>query len=169
MKRIHVVVAGALAGVVLAVAAVTYAQPFAGAGPGVGHGFGPGMGMGPGHGPMAGADSATTIDSRLADLKAQLKITPVQESAWQAFTGAAKQQATSMQALRAQMQGGTGTAPERMGQRTELMQQRSAAMTTMTDAFNALYAVLTPEQKAIADQHRGPMAHRGMPFAGHAS
>jgi Spy/CpxP family protein refolding chaperone len=168
MKRIHAVVAGALAGVALTVAAVTYAQPFAGVGPGVGHGFGPGMGMEPGHRPIAGVDPAA-IDSRLGDLKAQLKITPAQESAWQAYIGAAKQQAASMQALRAQMQEGTGTAPERMGQRTELMQQRSAAMSTMTNAFNALYAVLTPEQKAIADQHRGPMAHRGMPFAGHAS
>ena len=165
MKRIHTVVAGAVAGVALAVAAVTYAQPFGGMGPG----FGPGMGMERGHGPMGGVDPAAIVDSRLGDLKTQLKITPAQESAWEAFTGAAKQQAASMQALRARMQKGPSTAPERMGQRTELMQQRSAAMTTMTNAFDALYAVLTPEQKAIADQHRGPMAHRGMPFAGHVS
>jgi Spy/CpxP family protein refolding chaperone len=165
MKSNRAIIAGIVAGVSLAVAALTYAQPFAGMGPG----FGGGMGMGPGHGPMAGADPAAIIDSRLGDLKAQLKITPAQESAWQAFTGAAKQQAASMQALRDRMQGGTQAAPERMGQRAELMQQRSAAMSTTTNAFNGLYAVLTPEQKAIADQHFGPMAHRGMPFARHAS
>ena len=51
------------------------------------------------------------------------------------------------------MHTGTATAPERMGQGAELMQQRSAAMATMTNAFNALYAVLTPEQKAFLDQH----------------
>jgi len=35
-------------------------------------------------------------------------------------------------------------------------------MATMTNAFGALYAVLTPEQKAIADQNIGMMGHRGM-------
>ena len=160
MKRTHTVVAGVIAGVALAVAAATYAQPFGGMGPG----FGPGMGMGPGHGPMAGVDPSVMADSHLSDLKTQLKITPAQESAWQTFAAQAKQQAVSMQAMRAQMQEGTGTAPERMAQRTTMMQQRSAAMATMTDAFNALYAVLTPEQKAIADQNFGMMGHRGMRF-----
>ena len=74
----------------------------------------------------------------------------------------AQQQAASMQAMRAQMQEGAGTAPERMGQRATAMQQRAAGMATMTNAFNALYAVLTPEQKAIADQNVGMMGGRGM-------
>ena len=67
-----------------------------------------------------------------------------------------------MQAMRAQMQQDTGTAPERMAQRATAMQQRAAGMATMTNAFGALYAVLTPEQKAIADQNVGMMGHRGM-------
>jgi hypothetical protein len=32
----------------------------------------------------------------------------------------------------------------------------------MTGAFGALYAVLSPEQKTIADQNFGMMGHRGM-------
>ena len=164
MKRTHTLVAGLVAGVSLALAAATFAQPYGG----MGQGYGPGMGMGPGHGqmaghgPMAGVDHAAMAESRLADLKTQLKITSGQEAAWQAFTAQAKQQAADMQAMRAQMQEGTGTAPERMGQRATAMQQRAAAMATMTNAFNALYAVLTPEQKAIADQNVGMMGGRGM-------
>ena len=111
---------------------------------------------------MAGVDPAAMAESHLADLKAQLKITSAQEAAWQTFTAQAKQQAASMQAMRAQMQDGTGTAPERMGQRATAMQQRAAGMATMTNAFSALYAVLTPEQKAIADQNVGMMGGRGM-------
>ncbi len=160
MNRTRTVVTGVVAGIALAVAAATYAQPFGGMGPGFGHG----MGMGPGHGPMAGVDPAVRVDYRLSDMKAQLKITSAQEAAWQAFTAAAKEQAAGMQALRAQMQASTGTAPERMAQRTTAMQQRGAAMATMTNAFNALYAVLTPEQKAIADQNFGMMGRRGMRF-----
>jgi Spy/CpxP family protein refolding chaperone len=162
MKNIRAVVAGVAAGVALAVGAVTYAQPLGSIGPGMG------MGMGPGHGPMAGVDSTTMIDSRLSDLKALLKITGSQESAWQAFVTAAKQQATDMQAIHTQMLARTGTAPERMGQRATAMQQRAQAMTTITNAFNALYAVLTPEQKTIADQHSGMMGTHAMRFGARA-
>jgi Spy/CpxP family protein refolding chaperone len=158
MKKTPPLILGAVAGVALAVAAATYAQPYGG----MGHGFGPGMGMGPGHGPMAGVDPTAMAEAHLTDLKAQLKINAAQETAWQAFAAQAKLQAASMQALRAQMQAGTGTAPERMGQQTAAMQQRAAGMATMTNAFGALYAVLTPEQKAIADQNVGMMGHRGM-------
>jgi hypothetical protein len=41
-------------------------------------------------------------------------------------------------------------------------------MTTMTSAFDALYAVLTPEQKTTADQHFGAMGPRAMRFSPHA-
>ncbi len=165
MTRTHTLITGLVAGVALAVAAATYAQPYGG----MGQGFGPGMGMGPGHGPMAGVDPAAMADSHLSDLKAQLKINTSQEAAWQAFATQAKAQAASMQAMRAQMQQDTGTAPERMAQRTTAMQQRAAGMATMTNAFGALYAVLTPEQKVIADQNVGMMGHRGMGFGRRAS
>ena len=160
MKRIPPLVAGIVAGAALAVAAVTYAQPFGG----MGYGMGPGMGMGPGHGPMAGVDPAAMADSRLSDLKSQLKITTAQEAAWQAFANAMKQQASTMQAIRAQMQQSTGTAPERMAQRTAAMQQRSDGMAAVSNAFNALYTALTPEQKAIADQNFGMMGPHGMGY-----
>jgi periplasmic protein CpxP/Spy len=165
MKRIHAVVVGVVAGVSLAVAAVTYAQPSGGMGSCPGHA----MGMGPGHGPMAGVDPATMIDSHLGELKAQLKITTGQEAAWQTFTAAAKQQATSMQTMHTQMQQGTGTAPERMAQRTAAMQQRAAGMATMTNALKDLYAALTPEQQTIADQHFSMMGPGGMHFGPHSS
>ena len=160
MKRNHSLIAGVVAGVALAVAAATYAQPYGG----MGQGYGPGMGMGHGHGPMAGVDPAAMVDARLNDLKTQLKINTSQEAAWQAYATQAKAQAASMQALRAQMQQDAGTAPERMAQRAAAMQQRAAGMATMTNAFGSLYAVLTPEQKAIADQNVGLGGHRGMGF-----
>ena len=164
MKRTRTLVAGVVAGLALAVAAGTYAQPFGG----MGQGQGPGMGMGHGHGPMAGVDPAARVESHLSDLKAQLKITPAQETAWQAYAAQAKQQAASMQATRAQKQDAAVSAPERMAQHAAAMQQRAAGMTAMTTAFSALYAVLTPEQKAIADQNVGMMGHRGKHFGRHA-
>ena len=161
MKKLSSVVTSVAAGLALAAAAVTYAQPYGGMGPG----SGPGMGMGPGHGRMAGVDPATRADSRLTYLKTQLQITAAQETAWQEFAATAIQQASSRQAARAQMWDSAGTAPERMALRAQMMQQRAASMTTMSNALTALYAVLTPEQKTIADQSFGRGGHRGMPFA----
>ncbi len=161
MTKFSSLLTGVAAGVALAVAAASFAQPFGGMGPG----SGPWMGMGPGHGPMARGDPASMVDSHLSYMKTQLKITAEQESAWQVFAAAAKQQAAGMQALHAQMWDATGTAPDRMALHAQAMQQRAASMATMTDAFKALYAVLTPEQKAIADQGFGMRGHWGMPFA----
>ena len=166
-----------------------YGGPGAGYGPGAGRGamgYGPGAGrgaMGPGmmgQGPGAGrgamgygsgmrGNPAAAVEGHLAALKVELKITPEQDSAWQAFTAKARQQADGMAAQRAQMfaqMSATGqTAPDRLAQRTEHAKHRIASMESITAAVNELYGVLTPEQKAIADQQlaRGPMGG----FGGH--
>ena len=165
MKSTRTLIASAVAGVALAFAAGVFAQPYGG----MGGGFGPGMGMGPGHGRMAGADHSAMVEYRLSSMKTLLKITAAQESAWQAFADQVKQQAASMDAIRTQMQQNSGTAPDRMAQHAAVMQQRAAAMTSQLTAFNALYAVLTPEQKTIADQNFGMMGGRGMGFGPRAS
>jgi len=162
MKRTHAVIAGLVAGASLAFGAATYAQPYGG-----GMGYGPGAGMGHGQGQMAGkgpgagVDRAARAESHLAAMKSQLQITPAQEGAWQLFATKAKEQAASMQAFHAQMQTSTANAAERMTQRTAAMQQRAVLMTAKSDAFVALYATLSPEQKAIADQSFGQMGGRG--------
>ena len=166
MKRTHTLIAGVVAGIALAVAGGHLCPAVRRHGSG--HGSWNGNGHGPGHGPMAGVDPAAMADAHLSDLKAQLKITAAQEDAWQTFAAQAKQQAASMQAMRAQMQTATGTAPEQMGQHAAAMQQRAAGMATMTNAFGALYAVLTPEQKTIADQNVGMMGRHGRGFGGGA-
>jgi len=168
MKKSTTLIAGVVSGIALALAAGVYAQPYGGMGQGygpgmgMGHGFGPGMGAGPGNGPMAGVDPSAMVESRLGALKTQLKITASQEAAWKTYADQAKQQAASMPAMHAQMTAAGMTAPERAALRTALMQQRISAMAAMDTAFNALYAVLTPEQKVIADQNFGMMGQHGM-------
>lgn len=104
------------------------------------------------------ADFAATATSRLDKLKTELKITADQESAWQNFAGKARQQVESMQAMRDKMpppaaRGPALSAPERMDRGIEFMKQRLASMEAMNASLKDLYAVLTPEQKAIADKH----------------
>ena len=167
MQRSTKIIAATVATFAIAAVSAVYAFP----GPGMGTGFGP-MGGGPGaFGPgarFAAGDTAAFAEKRIGELKTELKITAAQEPAWQAFAGKAQQQAQTMQTLGAKVQETGGATPDRMAQRSEFMKQRLTGMEAMSAAIKDLYAVLTPEQKAVADQRFGhggghPSGH-GMPF-----
>ncbi|GAB4443185.1 MAG: Spy/CpxP family protein refolding chaperone [Rhodocyclaceae bacterium] len=161
MKRSYPILAAVAAAASLTLAASVQARPEGPMAMGARmdcDGMGPGM-----HG--GGQHARHDPEARLRELKAELKITPDQESAWQAFANQATAQATAMkamfEAMRETMRQPEGSAPDRMARRTEMMKSRLAGMEAMTAAFKDLYAVLTPEQKALADQRFGPM--RGRP------
>jgi hypothetical protein len=156
-----------------------------GYGPGSGmHGFGMGYGMGPGAGmgsDMHGYDMGSGMhgygmglgarpeaaENRLAGLKSELGITANQETAWQAFVANANKQAESRQAWFAKRREAqtAGTAPELLAQRAEIAKQRQVELESTTVALKNLYAVLTPEQKAVADRVFGGVGpgYRGGP------
>jgi Spy/CpxP family protein refolding chaperone len=148
-----------------------------GYGPGAQRGSGPGMmGSGPGAGrggPGMWSNPAAAVEGHLAALKVELKITPDQDKAWQAFAAKARAQSETMIARRAQFSAqapaANKTAPEILAQRTEQRKQGLASMETMTAAVKDLYGVLTPEQKTLADQQlaRGPMGGFGGGRGGH--
>jgi Spy/CpxP family protein refolding chaperone len=96
-------------------------------------------------------------EQRLNRLKTELKLTAPQEPLWQDFAEKSKAQAgKGMQAMRASMQSDKPVpAPERMAQMEGMMKERLAAMQSVHESFNRLYAALTPEQKATADKSFG--------------
>jgi Spy/CpxP family protein refolding chaperone len=112
---------------------------------------------------MGGGDMAAVAAGHAAELKATLKITPAQESAWKAYETAMQQQATAMQAMRSQMQAlmqkqqPGGDSADFIAQRDAMIKQHDASRAAHTAAFKELYAVLTPEQRAIADRGVGAM------------
>lgn len=150
-----------------------------GAGPGPGYGMGPGHGMGPGYGMMGpgfgrgpgagmmgpgfgmGFDSPAVLAARLGDFKTALKITAEQEPAWQKYEAAVRQVAETRQtfhaAMQAQMQDPKATIDH--AAQHEAMGKLFATQQT---ARAELYAVLTPEQKALADQQMRPGFGRRM-------
>lgn len=123
-------------------------------------GYGPGM-MGGGYGPGAAAGGGPAVnmgermDARLSFLKGELKITSDQEAAWGAYATQAKAQAAAMQAFHAQPPSAAQTPAERIEQRADRAKLHAEQLKTMSAAVKDLYAVLTPEQKAVADQHFG--------------
>lgn len=135
--------------------------PGYGMGPGYGRGYGMGPGMmggyGPGYGMGPQAWFGASVDDNLAALKEQLGITAKQDAAWQSFAKNAKQQGENRQAWFAKMQQArnAGSAPEFLAQQTEILKQRQAESEANAKALKDLYAALTPEQKAIADQSFG--------------
>jgi periplasmic protein CpxP/Spy len=134
----------------------------------------PGMGMkggcdGMGQGKMGrhvamqyGPEQRAERQTRhLEALKAELKITATQEPLWQAF--AEKMQAKSgkgMQSMR-DTAGAKLSAPERMAKMQSVMEEHLAAMKGVHESFGRLYAALTPEQQAVADQHAARMGKGG--------
>src|SRR5665647_3346025 len=93
MKLTYKIITGAAAALSLAAAGLVYAQQGGGIGGyGMAGAMGGGVGMGYGMaGGMSGIDGGAMAASRLADLKAELKITPAQEATWLAFENLTKQ------------------------------------------------------------------------------
>lgn len=165
MKTSTKIIAVTLTVASLAAVSIVSAHPGGGYGMGYGQGMGPGVGMmGFGHGMMGGGagygmgigsgmgfDSPAVLAARLADLKGELKITSAQEPAWQQFELQWRQQVETGQAFRAAMWA--------QMQDPKASIDHNAQHETMTKLFaaqeaarTALYAVLSPEQKSLADQ-----------------
>ena len=175
MKRTHKIVAVTLAAMSVAAATAVFASP----GPGMSMGMGMGsdcgpMGAmhsasGPGgrmHGGAMAANMGARMDANMVELKSELKITAAQEPAWQAFSAKAAQQTQAMQGMRGKMHQTSGSAPDQMAQHAEFMKQRTGNLEAMSAALKELYAVLTPEQKAAADQRFGHLGGRHMARGG---
>jgi hypothetical protein len=120
-------------------------------------GASPGASYGHSHDPVAAADK------RLTRLKADLKITSAQESAWNAYAEQIKQHAGEMLALHNQMRqqresasGNTRpSAPERVERQAQFAKQQGEYLERLAGLTKDLYAVLTPEQRTLADQRLG--------------
>ena len=107
------------------------------------------------------------VEARLAYLRTALKITDAQQAQWNAFAETLRNQARAadqrMQEFRAQReQGATRERPNAIA-RLEREQQRHAESATRINERLAvqrpLYAALSTEQKAIADELLVPRRH----------
>ncbi|WP_162914889.1 Spy/CpxP family protein refolding chaperone [Desertibaculum subflavum] len=165
--------AAALAGAVLVSGAIGFAvaQPASPAPPpAMGQGM-QGQGMqgphGHGHHQRAAFQPGRHIEGRIAFLKTELKITEAQTPAFNAFADVLRAQAKAMGERHQQMGGDRdkpANAVERLERRTEMMKQGAEASQKLLDAAKPLYAQLSDEQKAAADEllSRGGGKHRMM-------
>jgi protein CpxP len=94
------------------------------------------------------------VDGRIAFLKAELKITPAQETQWQQVAGAMHENANSLdQAIKAARQDrGLMDAVQRLALRGQFAKVRAENDARLLAAFKPLYASLSPDQQQVANQ-----------------
>lgn len=110
----------------------------------MGRGFmGPGMMMG--FGPA--------MEGQLAYVKAELGVTDAEAAAWDGYANAVKARATAMQDIHKTMWKAmqSGSAIERLDNRTQAMQSMVDSMKAIKPALETLYNGLSAEQKQKAD------------------
>ena len=102
------------------------------------------------------------VDGRIAFLKAELKITPTQETQWQQVAGAMHENANSLdQAIKtARQDRGSMDAVQRLAQRERFAKVRAENDARLLAAFKPLYASLSPEQQQVANQLVAPHHER---------
>jgi hypothetical protein len=125
--------------------------------------------MGPGAGGMMGGcpmmggmqgmmmGSGPMMEGGLAYQKAELGITEDQTAAWDDYAAAIKARGTTMQGMHADMMQAmqTGSVMARMDAHIKSMEAMVESLKALKPATEALYAVLSDEQKKKADQLLG--------------
>jgi len=93
------------------------------------------------------------VDGRIAFLKAELKITPAQETQWQQVATAMHENANALdQAIStARGQRGTMDAVQRLALREQFAKVRAENDARPLTAFKPLYASLSPDQQQAAN------------------
>ena len=113
---------------------------------------------------MGQGNMAGHVEGRIAFLKTELKITEAQSPQWNQFAEALRANARRMTEMHEMMsQGGAAmSAPERLDRMETMMTGMLESVRTTKAALVPLYAVLTDEQKKLADDLiRGPMGMMG--------
>ena len=101
------------------------------------------------------------VDGRIAFLKAELKITPAQETQWQQVATAMRENANALDhaITTVREQRGTADAVQRLTLREQFAKVRAENDARLVTAFKPLYASLSPEQQQIANNLVAP--HHG--------
>jgi hypothetical protein len=111
------------------------------------------MGEHPRLGMMGDAGMPQRVDRRLAAFKARLKITDAQTKAWDEYAAAVRDAAKAMteQRMNTMEKARTATLPQRLDLHDAMLASHLEQLRKTKAAANALYAVLSDDQKKIAD------------------
>ncbi|WP_454624932.1 Spy/CpxP family protein refolding chaperone [Bradyrhizobium cenepequi] len=113
---------------------------------------------------MGGIEAIDHIEGRIAFLRAELKITDAQTTAWNAFADALRANAKTLGELRAAMTRETGSTPpslaDRLTQQEKWLSARLEGIRAIRSALINLVGTFSGEQQKAADELLAP--HMGM-------
>jgi hypothetical protein len=121
----------------------------------------------PDHGKRDTRLPSERVEARLAQAKTKLQITAAQEAQWNAFADVTRRHAKAaderIKAMRdsKESQSKRLTAVERLERRQQMAADHSQRLTEVIAAAKPLYATLSAEQKAIADDMLTPRRGHG--------
>lgn len=119
------------------------------------------MMMGP---DMAGMGTIDRVEGRIALLRAELKITDAQTSAWNTFADALRTNAQKLGALRPAMMPQAGSAAQTLADRLDVQERwltaRVEGTRAIKAAFTPLFSTFSEDQKKTANELFGP--HLGL-------
>ena len=116
-----------------------------------------------GHGQKNHAERGEQRAKHMAELKAKLQLTSVQEAAWNTFANASQREMHPMGVDKQTMRGEFEklNTPQRMDKMLAMSDMRRAKMLERAQATKAFYAQLTPQQKSVFDAEAMPNHQRG--------
>ena len=100
------------------------------------------------------------VQVQLDQLEDDLKLVPAQIGAWRAYTDKVQKLADDTTRIRFEARTaapGQSSAIQQLDEIAAQMRSRKAAVDEIVDLGRALYALLTPEQKSIADRRLSPV------------
>jgi hypothetical protein len=102
---------------------------------------------------------SSNVEGRIDALKIELKITQSQVPQWDRFADALRMMAKTMSAMsNAMTQPMPATLPARLDRHEKMMEAHFNALKALKDTLDPLYAVLSADQKKVADTMMiGPM------------
>lgn len=107
------------------------------------------------------------VQSRLADLQEDLKLTAAQRPAWATYADRVLKLLADTTRFNEGALRGQASGPQRLDQLADAARNRATAVEDVADAGKALYALLAPEQQSIADNRLAivllPMVTIGSP------
>jgi periplasmic protein CpxP/Spy len=109
------------------------------------------------------------VEERIAELHSSLKITPQQEEQWSKFADVMRDNGRTMADLYRQRiaQRDTMSALDDMKQYEQITQANADGTKRLVEAFEPLYASLSPEQKKLADTNFRDEHGKGKPHRAH--
>jgi protein CpxP len=107
------------------------------------------------------ADRSMRLDKHIADLRAQLKITPAEETQWGAVAQTMRDNANNLDKAMDKREDANGSAIDDLNAYGEVVQSHADGIKKLSAVFSTLYESMSVDQKKIADDVFAQRGHDG--------